>query len=305
MPSRQTSQAKKASTTATGNGNRAACLHVNRSCSICIRLTGGAQALRIDSTVDVLIWQMLRSGHGSESDPQIAPQRASHQSVFGSDNSQSAPRPSMKTLLVDDHELFREGMALLVARSFPQLQLLEANSLASAVRQVELHRDLQLAFLDLALPDSQASDTLRAFRMQAPHVSVIVVSADAAPASVLEAIDAGAAGYIPKTASSTVMEAALRLVLEGGVYLPQPLVCMPEQPWSTGLSPRQLEVLGLLVQGQSNKSMCRRLGISESTVKTHLEAIFRRLGVASRTQAVVAVAGLGMRLPSRQRNAAQ
>jgi DNA-binding NarL/FixJ family response regulator len=209
----------------------------------------------------------------------------------------------MKTLLVDDHGLFRDGMALLVARSFPQLELLEASSLAEALRQLDSHRDLRLAFLDLGLPDSEALDTLAAFRRRAPHVCVIVVSADASPATVLKAIDAGAAGFIPKTARSHVMQTALQVVLDGGVYLPQPLVSVPDRPWKTGLTPRELGVLSLLVQGQSNKLMCRQLDIAESTVKTHLEAIFRKLGVASRTQAVVAVAGLGLRLPVPPRRA--
>ncbi|GCL64253.1 LuxR C-terminal-related transcriptional regulator [Pseudaquabacterium pictum] len=203
----------------------------------------------------------------------------------------------MKTMLVDDHGLFRDGLALLVAHHFPQLQLLEAGSLAEARQLAQQHPDLQLAFLDLHLPDSTPAQTLATFRQHVPQAAVIVVSADASPATVLQAIDAGAAGFIPKTARSQVMRVALQRVLDGGVYLPQPLVELPEQPQATGLTPRQEQVLALLVQGRSNKLIGRQLVISDSTVKTHLEAIFRRLGVRTRTQAVVAVAGLGWRLP--------
>jgi len=106
-------------------------------------------------------------------------------------------------------------------------------------------------------------------------------------------------GFIPKTSEFQVMTAALDQVLQGGVYLPASATAQPVVPADTpALSPRQLAVLGLLVQGQSNKGISRALDLSASTVKTHLEAVFLRLGVNSRTQAVVAVARLGLRLPA-------
>ena len=138
----------------------------------------------------------------------------------------------------------------------------------------------------------------------------MALSADEKRETILAAIAAGAAGYIPKTSQSGVMLEALRFVLSGGVYLPAAVLEQraSERPGAVaadvaqrssedlGLSPRQVDVLRLLVEGKSNKLIARDLTMSESTVKTHLEALFRRLSVNSRTQAVVAAARLGLRL---------
>ena len=231
----------------------------------------------------------------------------------------------MKTLLVDDHSLFREGLALLITQSFPQLRLLQAGDIGEATRQLDSHADIGLLLLDLALPDATGTSGLTHLRNHSPHVTLVVLSADETPETVLAAIDAGAAGFIPKTSRSGVMRQALQTVLAGGVYLP-PAVLLecrlpaadynandnavadanadvaaafdpptPDADAITGLTPRQSEVLRLLIEGKPNKLICRELELSESTVKTHLASIFRRLGANSRTQAVVAAARLGLR----------
>lgn len=207
----------------------------------------------------------------------------------------------MKILLVDDHALFRDGMALLIAQRFPQLEFLGAGSLRDALGQLAAHPDLALLLLDLALPDSAGTAGLAQLRVQAPQLRVVVVSADESAATVLAAIEAGATGFIPKTTNGHVLQRALQTVIDGGVYLPQALVSAPQEPTATGLTSRQLDVLSLLVEGHSNKMISRYLSLEESTVKTHLSSIFGKLGVKSRTQAVVAVAGLGLRLPARYR----
>ena len=170
--------------------------------------------------------------------------------------------------------------------------------------QIAEQGDIELVLLDLALPDSSGMSGLKRLREQAPEVTVVVLSADETPETVLAAIEAGAAGFIPKTARLGVMQAALRVVLDGGVYLPEAVLTRSAAPVpppdeagdSLGLSPRQLDVLKLLIEGKPNKLICRELDLSESTVKTHLAAIFRRLNANSRTQAVVAAARLGLRL---------
>jgi DNA-binding NarL/FixJ family response regulator len=213
----------------------------------------------------------------------------------------------MRTLLVDDHTLFREGLAMLMARDFPMLQLSEAGSLAEALVHLQGEARAELVLLDLALPDSQGLDGLARVRELAPEAKVLVLSADESSGTVIAAIDGGAAGFIPKTASASALCAALQVVLAGGVSLPPSVVstgtraggALPSQQATDalGLSPRQLEVLALLIDGRPNKLICRQLDLSESTVKTHLAAIFRKLDVNTRTQAVVAAARLGLRLP--------
>ena len=211
----------------------------------------------------------------------------------------------MKTLLVDDHGLFREGLAMLITQGFAQLQLLQAGDLAEALDQLQAHPDTELLLLDLALPDSSGASGLRRLREHAPQLKIVVLSADDAPDTVLAAIDAGAAGFIPKTARSGLMQQALRTVLAGGVYLPPAVLLAPRAGVDSdaadadavaGLTPRPTDVLRLLIEGKPNKLICRELELSESTVKTHLASIFRRLGASSRTQAVVAAARLGLQL---------
>ena len=204
----------------------------------------------------------------------------------------------MKTLLVDDHALLRETLATVIGVTCPKLQLLQAGNLAQARAQCDAHPDLQLVLLDLGLPDAQGLASLTALRDHAPNARHVVVSADDRPDTVMAAIEAGAVGFIPKTSDLRAMTAALDCVLQGGIYLPAlPRRTAESDPCQPSLSPRQLSVLALLVKGQSNKAISRALDLSASTVKTHLGVIFERLGVNSRTQAVLAVARLGLQLP--------
>ena len=216
----------------------------------------------------------------------------------------------MKLLLVDDHALLRDGLALLMALEFGGLQVLQAGTVAEAHAVLQAHADVRLVLLDLGLPDGDGIEALPQLREAAPGAVLVALSADERRETVLAAIAAGAAGYIPKTSQAGAMLQALRFVLAGGVYLPAAVLEQraSERPGTPatdiaqrsaddlGLSPRQVDVLKLLVEGKSNKLIARDLAMSESTVKTHLEALFRRLSVNSRTQAVVAAARLGLRL---------
>jgi len=208
----------------------------------------------------------------------------------------------LNLLLVDDHALFRDGLAMLLAHHWPAWKLQCAGTLAEALAAVNEHADLGLAVLDLALPDSAGLDGLARLREAAPGLTVVVVSADERRETVLAAIDAGAAGFIGKSADSAGFMAALRTVLGGGVWLPASVLGDGPAPPSAGeealqsLTPRQRDVLWRVLEGKPNKLICRDLDMAPSTVKTHLAEIYRRLGVRSRTQAVVAAARLGLRL---------
>ena len=205
----------------------------------------------------------------------------------------------MKALLVDDHALFREGLALLMRHAFDGIECLQAASIAEALALGAQHPDLALILLDLGLPDTAGLMGLQRLRQALPGPALIVLSADDAAQTVLDSIDAGAQGFIPKTAQPGLMREALAHVLAGGIYLPAPLGAKPtltDDDAALGLSDRQLDVLRLLIQGRSNKLIGRELDLSESTVKTHLAAVFRKLGVNSRTQAVVKAASLGLSL---------
>ena len=207
----------------------------------------------------------------------------------------------VKCLLVDDHALVRDALALLIALHHPQVDLRQAGRLREARALLADEPNVDLVLLDLALPDSDGVATLSALREVAPDARIVVLSADEREETVLAALDAGAAGFIPKSTESGVLRQALATVLAGGVYLPPKVAQEVGHSRGNasidelGLTPRQIDVLRLLVDGGSNKRIARALDLSPSTVKTHLEAIFERLRVNSRTQAVVAAARLGLR----------
>jgi DNA-binding NarL/FixJ family response regulator len=191
---------------------------------------------------------------------------------------------SKTLLIVDDHALVREGLRLLLARLSGEWAFLEANSLASAEELLRDHT-VDLVLLDALLPDGTGERSIERVRGLAPTTPVVIVSADEDVGRMRGALDVGARGYIPKSATPQVMIAALELVLTGGTYVP-PEALSRSSTANGGLSPKQREVLALVVQGKGNKEIARTIGASESTVRAHLTNVFRALGVKNRTQAV-------------------
>lgn len=216
----------------------------------------------------------------------------------------------LKLLLVDDHSLFVAGMRHVLGQLDADLQLLETNDGAGAMRLAAEHPDLDLVLLDLQLAGHSGLDVLRAMSRDLPAVPVVVVSASEDPDDVRRALDGGALGYVPKSSTAPVMLSALRLVLAGGVYFPPDLVdaAAPQPPApagpdqtptaeSIGLTSRQLEVLSYVVAGCSNKEIARRFDLSVGTVKAHVSAILRTLGAKNRTEAARRVNELNIQLP--------
>lgn len=205
-------------------------------------------------------------------------------------------------LLVDDHVLLRDGLALLIRQQQPSIDLHMASRLDEALVKLRALPSIDLVLLDLSLPDVQGIDTLVTMRQAAPDTRVIVISADDRPETVSLAIEAGAASYIPKSADWATLQQALSAVLSGRVSVPETF--LQSQPISRAaiaapelaLSPRQMDVLRLLIDGKSNKVIGRHLDLAPSTVNTHIRGIFDRLGVNNRTQAVVHAARMGIHL---------
>lgn len=213
---------------------------------------------------------------------------------------------TMKILIADDHELFREGLRHVLGQLEDNVEVIEAADFPQAFELAESHPDTDIVLLDLNMPGAQWDDGLARLRAILPSdVPVVVLSAADDRRSVLQAVEIGAAGFIPKTSSSRVMLSALKLVLSGGVYLPPALIerstprgeglspAVVEQAMSI-LTPRQREVLGLLGEGKSNKEIARILELAEGTVKLHVTAILKALNVNNRTRAVVAAAQMGL-----------
>jgi DNA-binding NarL/FixJ family response regulator len=219
----------------------------------------------------------------------------------------------MKVLVVDDHALIRDALRGVLKELKGDASVVEAADSRQALRLTDENPDLGLVLLDLNLPDGSGFDVLAELRGRHPAVSVVVLSALSDRDSVARALDLGATGFIPKSASREVMLSALRLVFSGGVYIPpeilgprepsakrgQPAVgARPGSPRELGLTERQVEILALMMQGKSNKAICRSLDLAEPTVKNHVTAILKALKVTNRTEAVIAVGALGWELRS-------
>lgn len=213
----------------------------------------------------------------------------------------------MKVLLVDDHLLFREGVALLLQPLAHPLQVLGAGSAEEALELLAVHPDTSLVVMDLGMPGMGGLSGMALMRTRHPSVPVVALSSADDKPTVLQALDAGAMGFVPKSSSASVMLGALRLILSNGIYLP-PSVFLdagpstpdrqpsgPRHPQQLGLTPRQADVLYLILQGKPAKLIERELGLSAGTVKAHTSAVLRSLNVTTRTQAVVAAGRLQIR----------
>lgn len=211
-----------------------------------------------------------------------------------------------KVLMIDDHAMVREGTRLLIAQQDLGCELVEAGTWAEAKRLLDAASDFDWVLLDLALPDLDGMEALAQLRLHHSDLPVVVLSGREDRAVVLECINRGAMGFIAKASSGAVLADALRVVFAGGVYLPPGILgkapTTPREPAQSvmaatrdelsrlGLTPRQIEVLELMVQGLSNKVIAKRLQLAEPTVKTHVAAGLRALNVKNRTQAVFALA---------------
>lgn len=206
----------------------------------------------------------------------------------------------MKILIVDDHALFREGICHVLNALEDEVSILEAANYDRAVQNASEHPDLDLVLLDLNMPGKDGFSALDTFTHLYPALPVVILSASNQRSDMQRALNAGAMGYIPKDTTTTVMLGALRLILSGGVYVP-PSIAQQQNTnaqtinhHSNGVTPRQLEVLTLLIQGHSNKEIAKELKLAESTVKMHVTSILKSLGVSNRTQAVLAAEKLGL-----------
>src|SRR5215510_12725962 len=223
----------------------------------------------------------------------------------------------MKFLVVDDHELIREAMRGALKQLDGDAAILEAADSRKAMLLIDENADLDLILLDLNLPDRDGFSMLVELRKSYPSVSVVVMSAQQDHDSVVKALNLGALGFIPKSATRKVILGALQLVMSGGIYIPpqalpseQPPTRAPASqakpetggdkvsPADLGLTGRQIDVLALIMQGKSNKAICRVLDLSEPTVKSHVSAILRALKVSNRTEVVVAVNALKWDVPT-------
>jgi len=203
----------------------------------------------------------------------------------------------MKVLLADDHALFRDGVRLVLESLVDgDLEIVEAADFPQAIASAKADPDIDVGLVDLNMPGMDCNAGIEGIRKAAPNLHLVVVSGSSDPRDVRKAFDSGAQGYIAKAASSKAMIEGIRQVLSGETYLSPSIDAAglaaekPQAPVSkskAALTPRQRDVLGMLSQGKSNKEIARDLNLAEITVKLHVTAILRALGVENRTQAAI------------------
>lgn len=203
----------------------------------------------------------------------------------------------MKILFVDDHALVREGLRQVLKGLGTDVDVLEAGSCSRAFELAAQHTDLDLVLLDYHLPDMNGLDALDVFARQYPELPIIMLSGSVNPRVMRQVLNKGAAAFLTKSGMSDELLSVTRLVLAGDVYVPPELMAasagttanelQADQP-APQFTPRQEEVLYLLLDGYANKEIGRMLNLSDETVKNHVTAILRGFGVTTRTQAVLA-----------------
>jgi DNA-binding NarL/FixJ family response regulator len=204
----------------------------------------------------------------------------------------------MNILLADDHPLFREGVKHVLMLLGGQVRIYDAHDYPSMFAEAAAHPDLDLVLADLYMPGMGGHEGVAEFRNQFPDTPLVIMTASESRADARRVLASGALGYVLKSSPSQEMLDALIRVLDGGVYVPpilegdeqpdDPLSLMPLSSQGIRLTHRQLQVLNLLLQGKPNKIIARELDLSEGTVKIHVAAIFKALGVTNRTEAAVA-----------------
>jgi DNA-binding NarL/FixJ family response regulator len=203
-----------------------------------------------------------------------------------------------RLVIADDHPLFRGALRAAVGGLFSQVDIAEAGSFEDVTALLERGSDVDLILLDLAMPGVRGFSGLIYLRAQYPSVPIVVVSANDDPSVIRRCMDFGASGFIPKTLGIDAIRAAIGRVIEGGLWTPPDIDLGPGLADESSelmarlasLTPQQVRVLMMLSEGLLNKQIAYELSVSEATVKAHVSAILQKLGVESRTQAVIAAA---------------
>jgi len=213
-------------------------------------------------------------------------------------------------LVLDDHPFVHTALVPMLAELEPGGRITLTHRLEQALASLRQHPPPDLLLADLHLPDANGPEVLTRLRQNRPECPIAVFSAHTDSPTILRCLEAGAIGYIPKTHTAEAVLNALRLITSGCPYVPAEVLsrigggrggpdsplARPTSPDHLGLTERQADVLRLILRGLPNKLICRQLRLAEGTVKVHVSAVLRALGVRNRTQAVIAASRIGLQL---------
>lgn len=219
----------------------------------------------------------------------------------------------MKIIVADDHALIREGLERTLKSFDEDAEIIHADDSVSVLSQLESHNDTKIVLLDLFMPGANGFELLTKICNTYTNIPVIVISSADEPRNMRKAIDCGASGFIPKSASTEIMISAFMLVCNGGVYIPPDMLRQQSsskdtavknsysvslidetKAAATNLTRRQTDVLDLMARGMSNKEIARALDVSEHTIKIHVTAILKLFNAENRTEAVVMAHNAGV-----------
>lgn len=207
----------------------------------------------------------------------------------------------MKILIADDHALFRDGLALRLEQIVPDAAISQASGYSQVFKILKSDNKFDILVLDVEMQDMPWLESLRQIREISPQTKIVVVSATEDSRTIRTILSTGVKGYIPKRSEIKVFNNAFKLISDGGTYVPPTVI--DNSPINnisgrnTGiklLTTRQSQVLDLIAQGKSNKQIAYEMGVSESTVKLHINALLRSLHVNNRTQAVITAQKIGL-----------
>ena len=209
--------------------------------------------------------------------------------------------PPTKIVIADDHPLFRGALRQAITALLSAPEVIEASGFDELTPVLAREKDVDLVLLDLTMPGVQGFSGLLYLRAQHPQIPVVIVSATEDPVVMRRALEFGASGFIPKSLEIHQIGVAIRAVLAGETWTPPDIDLGPSEDREAGdivlrlatLTPQQVRVLMMLSEGLLNKQIAYELTVSEATVKAHVSAILQKLGVDSRTQAVIAAARIG------------
>ena len=202
-----------------------------------------------------------------------------------------------RILVIDDHPMFRDALRVAVGKAFPDAQFEEGRNIDEALVALERHSTFDLALLDLKIPGVQGFDGLLRLRKLYPRLPVLVISGLEDNSVISKVLSFGAAGFVPKSVGRESLEAAIKTVLDGSVYIPDSYTpASPDEAHDidnelikkiSSLTPQQFRVLQMLRKGLLNKQIAEEMNVGARTIKAHVSEILRKLDVHSRTQAVI------------------
>ena len=208
----------------------------------------------------------------------------------------------MKVLITDEQSLFRDGLSLRLKQINSDIEIIQSSNLAEMQKILAKEKDIDILILDIDMAELNAAEIISKIKTLSPNIKIITISSSEDIRNIKKILSFGVKGYIPKKLDSNILSGALKLILDGGTYIPQALLDNQTNSESItatnilkkNLTNRQSQVLDLIAQGKSNKQIAYDMGVSEATVKLHINALLRSLKVNNRTQAVITAQKMGL-----------